>query len=170
MFEYLGLAYRNSDYTAVIAIMPWPECKKLVLKLIFGGGDMSAFVSPWLPLLERSLRLPVAVPFLGKAHEDSDHTAVIAVVYWRLHAKPHRAGEVVSAVAVSCVLLGPPLLTQLNRSTLTRRRRPRARAWSSRSMCVNWNELQYLACATVQLQPVATRLPGVRLPLVTLLV
>ena len=35
---------------------------------------MSAFVSP---LLERSVRLPVAVPFLGKAHEDSDHTAVI---------------------------------------------------------------------------------------------
>ena len=33
MFEYLGLAYRNSAYTAVIAIMPWPECKKLVLKL-----------------------------------------------------------------------------------------------------------------------------------------
>ena len=43
-----------------------------------GGGDTSAFVSPWPPLLERSLRLPVAVPFLGKAHEDSDHTAVIA--------------------------------------------------------------------------------------------
>ena len=42
---------------------------------------MSAFVSPWPPLLERSLRLPVAVPFLGKAHEDSDHTAVIAVVH-----------------------------------------------------------------------------------------
>ena len=72
MFEYLGLAYRNSDYTAVIAIMPGPH---------LGGGDMSAFVSPWLPLLERSLRLPVAVPFLGKAHEDSDHTAVIAVVH-----------------------------------------------------------------------------------------
>ena len=42
---------------------------------------MSAFVSPWLPLLERSLRLPVAVPFLGKVHEDSDHTAVIAVIH-----------------------------------------------------------------------------------------
>ena len=41
---------------------------------------MSAFVSPWRPLHKRSLRLPVAVPFLGKAHEDSDHTAVIAVV------------------------------------------------------------------------------------------
>ena len=33
MFEYLGLVYRNSAYTAVIAIMPLPECKKLVLKL-----------------------------------------------------------------------------------------------------------------------------------------
>ena len=32
-------------------------------------------------------------------------------------------------------------------------------------MCVNWNALQYLACTTVELQPVATRLPGVRLPL-----
>ena len=31
-------------------------------------------------------------------------------------------------------------------------------------MCVNWNVLQYL-CAIVELQPVATRLPGVRLPL-----
>ena len=41
---------------------------------------MSAFVSPWLPLLERSLRLLMAVPFLGKAYEDSDHTAVIADV------------------------------------------------------------------------------------------
>ena len=41
---------------------------------------MNAFVSPWLPMLERSLRLPVAVPFLGKAHKDSDHTAMIAVV------------------------------------------------------------------------------------------
>ena len=51
-----------------------------------------------------------------------------------------------------------PLLTQLNRSTR------RERSWSSRGMCVNWNVLQYL-CAIVELQPVATRLPGVRLPL-----
>ena len=29
-------------------------------------------------------------------------------------------------------------------------------------MCVNWNELR---CASSELQPVATRLPGVRLPL-----
>ena len=38
----------------------------------------------WPPLLERSLRLLVAVPFLGKAHENSDHTAVIAVVHGQL--------------------------------------------------------------------------------------
>ena len=71
-----------------------------------GGGDMSAFVSPWPPLLERSLRLPVAVPFLGKAHEDSDHTPVIAVVHQRLHAETHRAGEVASAVIMSSLPFG----------------------------------------------------------------
>ena len=52
-----------------------------------GGGDMSAFVSPLAAIARALHRLPVAVPFLGKAHEDSDHTAVIAVVHWRLHAK-----------------------------------------------------------------------------------
>ena len=55
--------------------------QKVGVETHLGRGDMSAFVSPWLPLLERSLRLPVAVPFLGKAHEDSDHTAMIAVVH-----------------------------------------------------------------------------------------
>ena len=71
-----------------------------------GGGDTSAYVSPWPPLLERSLRLPVAVPFLAKAHEDSDHMAVIAVVHRRLHAKTHRAGKVESAVVTSCLPFG----------------------------------------------------------------
>ena len=42
---------------------------------------MSALSRRWLPLLERSFRLPVAEPFLGKAHEDSDLTAVITVVH-----------------------------------------------------------------------------------------
>ena len=40
---------------------------------------MSAFVSPWTPLLERSLRLPVAVPFLGKAREVSAVSCVSCV-------------------------------------------------------------------------------------------
>ena len=46
-----------------------------------GGGDMSAFVSPLAAIARALSPLPVAVPFLGKAHEDSDHTAVIAVVH-----------------------------------------------------------------------------------------
>ena len=40
---------------------------------------MSAFVSPLAAIARALHRLPVAVPSLGKAHKDSDHTAVIAV-------------------------------------------------------------------------------------------
>ena len=46
-----------------------------------GGGDMSAFVSPFAAIARALHQLPVAVPFLGEAHEDSDYTAVIAVVH-----------------------------------------------------------------------------------------
>ena len=53
---------------------------------------MSAFVSPLAAIARALSRLPVAVQPSGKAHEDSDHTAVIAVVQWRLHAETHRAG------------------------------------------------------------------------------
>ena len=83
MFENLGLAYRDSDrdYTAVIAIMHQPERKKLVLKLILVVEIQALLSRCWLPLLERSLQLPLAVAFLGKAHKDSDHTSVIAVVH-----------------------------------------------------------------------------------------
>ena len=45
-----------------------------------------------------------------------------------LHAKTHRAGEVVS---VPCLLLGQPLLTQLNRSTIDVDDRP--------SMVLTWH-------------------------------
>ena len=65
------MAYEDSDYTFMIAIMHCPNRTILELKLTLVVGDMSAFVSPWTPLLERSLRLPVAVPFLGKAREVS---------------------------------------------------------------------------------------------------
>ena len=47
-----------------------------------GGG-----VSPLAAIARALRRLPVVVPFSLKAHEDSDHTTVIAVVHWRLHAK-----------------------------------------------------------------------------------
>ena len=42
---------------------------------------MSAFVLPLVAIAQALSRLPVAVPFLGKAHKDSDHTAVVAVVH-----------------------------------------------------------------------------------------
>ena len=42
---------------------------------------MSAFVSLLAAIARALHRLPVAVPFLGKAHEHSDHTAVIAVAF-----------------------------------------------------------------------------------------
>ena len=89
MFEYLGLAYRNSDYATVIAIMPWPECKTLVVKL-------TLVVEIWALLSRRGRHCSSALFDFRwqyrKAHEDSDHTAVIAVVHWRLHAETHRAG------------------------------------------------------------------------------
>ena len=53
---------------------------------------MNPFVSPLAAIARALSSTSVAVPFLGKAHEDSDHTAVIAVVHWRLHAETHRAG------------------------------------------------------------------------------
>ena len=49
MFEYLGLAYRDSDYTCTDLNV------KVAAKTHLGGGDMSDFVSPWPPLLERSI-------------------------------------------------------------------------------------------------------------------
>ena len=77
------MACKDSDYTVVIAIMHCPHRTILVLKLTL-VLEIQALLSRHVAvaiLLERSLRLPVAVPFLGKAHEDSDHTAVIAVVH-----------------------------------------------------------------------------------------
>ena len=86
------MAYKDSDYTVVIAMMQWHKIKIIVLKLTLVVEIWALLSRRWPPLLERSLRLPVAVPFLGKAHEDSDRMAVIAVVHWRLHAETHRAG------------------------------------------------------------------------------
>ena len=42
---------------------------------------MSTFVSLLVAIAGALSRLPVTVPFLGKAHEDSDHTAVIAAIH-----------------------------------------------------------------------------------------
>ena len=52
----------------------------------------------WPPSPKRSLRLSFAAQFSGKVHEDSDYTAVNAVVYWHLDAETHPDGEVVSRI------------------------------------------------------------------------
>ena len=70
MFDYFGMAYRDSDYTVVIAIMQ-NNCAETHL----GGGDTSDFVMP-LATIDRRW-LPVV---LRRPHKVSDHTAMIAVI------------------------------------------------------------------------------------------
>ena len=105
-----------------------------------GGRDTSAFVIP-SAAIARSLSLTLvgnASTVLWRPHKDSDHTAVIAIVDWRLHAKTHRAGEVVSTVISSCLTFGRHCWLDISIDDW---------AWSSRDMCVNWNELQYRTVA-----------------------
>ena len=59
MFDYFGMAYKDSDCTVVITMM-------------LGGGDTSAFVVP---------SAAIASTVLQRPHKDSDHTAIIAVVH-----------------------------------------------------------------------------------------
>ena len=125
------MAYKDSDYTVVIAMMQWHKIKIIVLKLTLVVEIWTLLSRRWPPLLGRSLRLPVAVLFFGKAHEDSDHTALIAVVHWRLHAKTHRAGEVASAVIMSCLPFG----RHCSQST--------ERGCHVACARVNWNVLRY---------------------------
>ena len=72
------MACKDSDYTIVIAIM---HCPNFGAETHLGGGDMSAFLSPLAAIARALHRLSGAVPFLGKTHEHSDHTAVIAVIH-----------------------------------------------------------------------------------------
>ena len=96
------MAYKESDYTVMISIMQWHKRTILVLKVV----EIQALLScRQPPLFERS-RLSLAVQPLGKAHQGSDHTVMIAVVHWRFHAETHHAGKVVSAVIVSCLPFG----------------------------------------------------------------
>ena len=99
-----------------------------------GGGDTSAFVVPSAAIARSFSSTLVASTVLRRSHKDSDHTAVITVVHWRLHAKTDRAGKVVSAVITSCLPFWPPLIAI-------------DCAWLPRGMCVNWNQLRYSSCA-----------------------
>ena len=102
---------------------------------------MSAFVSPLVAIAQALHRLPVAVPFLGKAHEDSDHTAVITDHSLTLTCRN-------SPCCLSCECC---IGCHCSRWT-------EQLAWLPRGICVNWNVLQYLDCATASHTGVATRL------------
>jgi len=88
------MAYEDSVYAIVIAVMWWPKHTHL------GAECFGLFIG--YQLLKCSLRLSLAVQLSRKSHEDSDYTAMITVVQWHLHAETHPGGKVVSAVTRSC--------------------------------------------------------------------
>ena len=82
------------------------RCHVLIQTCIFGAetqthhgaGVRSTFVFCRQPLLEHPTSTSLSVQLSGKAHEDSDYTAMNSIVYWRLSAKTHPSGEIVSTV------------------------------------------------------------------------
>ena len=142
------MAYKDSDYTVVIAIMQWHKRKIIVSKLTLVVEIQALLSCRRPPLLDRSLRhwLPV------QSYEGPTKIlTVVAIVHWRLHANSHRAGEALSTEISSCLTFGCHCWLDIAIDDW---------AWSSRDMCINWNKLQYLSCVSSKLQLVATWLPG----------
>ena len=69
------MAYEDSDYTFMIAIMHCPNRTILVLKLTLVVEIQALLLCRRPPLLSSTL---VASTVLRSPHKDSDHTAVIA--------------------------------------------------------------------------------------------
>jgi len=123
MFDYLEMAYKDSDCATVIAVMCWPKCIILVLKTLL-SRVLSAFLFRLVTIARVLTSTFIGSTDLRKAHEDSKYTAMITVVDWHLHSEAHSGGKVVSAVTISCLPSG----------------RHAQIAWLSRGMCINWNE------------------------------
>ena len=49
-FQLAGRSYKNSDYTFVIAVMNRPETYNNCAETHLGGGVMSTYVFPFVPL------------------------------------------------------------------------------------------------------------------------
>ena len=75
------MAYRDSDYTVVIATMQLPNRTILVLKLTMVVEIQALLSCRRPPLLDRSLRSSLPLQLLRRPHKGSDHTGVIAVVH-----------------------------------------------------------------------------------------
>ena len=90
MFNYLQMACKDSNYAVVVQKIA------VMVKL------WAHLSSLRLPLFKCLLWLSLAVQLSRKSHEDSDYTAMITVMQWRLHVETHHGGEVMSAVTRSC--------------------------------------------------------------------
>ena len=88
----IRMAYKDSDYTVVIATMQKPNRTILVLKFSMVVEIQALLLCCRPPLLDRSLRNSLPAQLLRRPHKDSDHTDMIAVV--------------VSAVISSCLPFG----------------------------------------------------------------
>ena len=80
MFDYLATSHKDSDYTIMITLVCWPKCMNFGPETHLGVGDMSTFVFP-LGAIIRAIRISLAIQLSGKAHEDSDYTAMNTVVH-----------------------------------------------------------------------------------------
>ena len=95
----------------MIALVCWPKHMIFVAETHLGGGVMSAFVFlstaiSWV--LTSTYDGSTALrKYMYKAHEDSDYTAMNAVVHWHLGAKTraHPGGKVVSTVIIFVFLM-----------------------------------------------------------------
>jgi len=78
MSDYLAMAYKDSDYTSVIAVLLWCKCIRLELKLALVLKLWVILSSCPPPLFEHSFWLS-AIALHEKAHED---TAMISIQHW----------------------------------------------------------------------------------------
>ena len=75
------MAYEDSDYTFMNAIMHCPNHTILVLKLTLVVEIQALFVVPSAAIARSLSSTLVANAVLRRPHKDSDHTGVIAVVH-----------------------------------------------------------------------------------------
>ena len=81
MFEYLAMAYKDSDYTITIAGRHWHKCTFLVLTLSLVLELRALLSSSRPPLLKHTIWLLLEVQLSWKTHKDSDYTAMNAIVH-----------------------------------------------------------------------------------------
>ena len=101
MFAYLGFwLHRRDRYHALSPTYNFGT------ETLLGGGDTTVFVVPSAAIdraLPSTFVASKKLTALTKGPPDSDHTAMIGVIHWRLHGsgETHHAGEVVRSVIVS---------------------------------------------------------------------